>query len=114
MGRGRAEVGLLGQRAPAVPGQPVVAAQAAVVCFLPVGLDQPLAREPVQHPVEAADLQPDPAPGQLSNVTHDAVPMPRPISQRGEHEERLARHGPDSHAINLMEDRTAAETAPGP
>jgi hypothetical protein len=29
--------------------------------FFPVGLDQPLGGEPVQHPVQAADLQLDPA-----------------------------------------------------
>ena len=82
---------------PAAPGQPVVAAQSAVVRFLPVGLDQPVGREPVKHPVQAADLQPDPALGQLIHLTHDAVPVPRAVGQRGEHEERLPRHRPDRH-----------------
>jgi hypothetical protein len=29
--------------------------------------------------------------------------MPRAIGQRGEHEERLPRHGPDSHPANILE-----------
>ena len=102
-------LGLLRQRAPPVPGQPVIAAQPAVVRLLPVGLDQPLGGEPVQHPVQAADLQLDPALRQLGHLTHDAVPMPRAPGQRGEHEERLPRHRLASHAPNILETRILVE-----
>src|SRR5258708_1062927 len=69
------------------------------------GLDHPTAGEPLQHPVQAADLQLHPALRQLGNLTHDAVPVPRAIGQRSEHEERLSRHGLASHAANILETR---------
>jgi len=93
---------LFGLPAPPVPGQPVIAAQPAVVRLLPVGLDQPLGGEPVQHPVQAADLQLHPALRQPGHLAHDAVPVPRATGQRGEHEERLARHGLYSHPANIL------------
>src|SRR6201999_4344689 len=65
------KLGLLSQRAPPVPGEPVIAAQPAIVRLLPVGLDQPLGSEPVQHPVQAADLQLHPALRQLLDLTYD-------------------------------------------
>jgi len=40
---------------------------------------------------------------QLGHLTHDAVPMPRAIGQRGEHKEGLPRHGPASHPANILE-----------
>jgi hypothetical protein len=66
--RGSAKLGLLRQRAPPAGGQPVIVAQPTIVRFLPVGLDQPFGGEPVQHPVQAADLQLDPALRQLGDL----------------------------------------------
>ena len=45
-GGGGPELGLLRQRVPPVPGQPEIAAQPAVMRYLPVGLDQPVGGEP--------------------------------------------------------------------
>jgi hypothetical protein len=53
---GGTKLGFLSHRGPPVLGQPVIPAEPAVVCFLPVGLDQSLGSQPFQHPVQAADL----------------------------------------------------------
>jgi hypothetical protein len=102
-GGGGAKLGLLSQRGSPVLGQPIVAAQSAVASFLPVRFDQSLANEPVQHSVQAADLQLDPVPRQLGNLTHDAVSVLRATCQRSQHEERLSGHGPIGHAANIMD-----------
>jgi hypothetical protein len=69
-------------------GQPVVAAQPSIDHFLPVRLEQPFIREPVQRAVQGAGAQRHACAGQLGHLTDDRVAVQRLRGQRGEDQER--------------------------
>ena len=72
-GVGGLAFGLGGQGTAAGLGQPVVAAQPALLDLLVVQLDQALVGQPIQHPIQGAHLEPDPSVGELGGLAHDAV-----------------------------------------